>query len=184
MVFKLLNRYFIFSSLIYLLLGASTTMAVSDVLPEIQIYHNIGHRGSSYSTVAGGMAIQLSRKQTGPTQWLHVLLLYSPEQIGSARGKTAGWHFHSHGQGLEIGMINLWRNVSHFRGANIALRHLEWEDTHYGSMRGTISKDVIHFGWTRGKQLMYFLGADFGTSHTPRGSITEVEFTFGGRWAF
>lgn len=167
-----------------LLWAGSTVHALPKLLPEIQVYHNFGHRGSSYSTVAGGMAIQLSAKQLGPNRWLHILGLFSPESLGSARGKIVGWNFHSEGKGIEIGVYDQKRKISHFTGAKISLKHLEWEDTHAGKVRGRSSTDVLTLGWTYGSTIMYTFGADIGTIHTPKGNIIEMQTSIGARWAF
>ncbi len=177
-VFQKLLCFIIFS------IVATSSIDAASLLPEIQAYHSLGSRASSYSTIAGGLAIQLSIKQIGPNRWLHLLGLYSPEQIGSARGKAAGWAFHSPGKGLEIGIYDQKRLVGAFKGATVALRHLEWAEAHLGNKTGKISSDVIHLGWTAGSTFMFLLGLDFATLHTPRGSLMELQIAFGGRLAF
>jgi len=163
---------------------AISSIYAASLLPEIQAYHSLGSRGSNYSTIAGGLAIRLSIQQLGPDRWLHFLGLYSPQQIGSARGKAAGWTFHSHGQGIEIGIYDQKRLVGAFKGATVALRHLEWAETHLGNKTGKISSDVIHLGWTAGSTFMFLLGLDFATLHTPRGTLMELQIALGGRLAF
>lgn len=169
---------------IFLVLSISSVCAAPSLLPEVQVYHSLGSRDSNYSTIAGGLAIQLSIKQIGPNRWLHLLGLYSPEQIGPARGKAAGWTFYSHGQGAEIGIYDQTRLIGAFKGAAIALRHLEWANTHLGNKIGKISSDVIHLGWTAGSTFMVLLGVDFATLHTPEGSLMELQIALGGRIAF
>ncbi|MBF0286590.1 MAG: hypothetical protein HQM14_02135 [SAR324 cluster bacterium] len=168
----------------FLILGVNVTFAIPAMLPEIQLYHTLGNRGSSYSTVAGGLAIQLSTQQIGPNRWLHVLGVYSPEQIGAARGKVAGWNFHSNGRGLEIGIYDQKRMMNYFKGANIALRHIEWNETHTGHKTGKISTDIVHLGWTTGSKILILFGLDLATIHTPENSIMELEIALGSKIAF
>ena len=158
--------------------------AGSAVLPEIRAYHSFGSRGSSYSTVAGGLAIQLSVEQRGKARWLHLLGLYSPTETLTHRGKIEQWVFDSHGQGFEIGLYDQKKLFDYFQGANTALRHLEWEEAHLGKEGGKISTDVVHLGWAVGTTLMFLWGIDFASLQTPQGSLFEVQFAFGSRLAF
>ncbi len=179
-----MNYKLIFCCIIFLILKINVAFAIPTMLPEIQVYHTLGNRGSSYSTVAGGLAIQLSTQQVGPDRWLHILGTYSPEQIGTARGKIAGWNFHSHGQGLEIGIYDQKRMLNYFKGANIALRHIDWNEAHLGNKIGKVSADILHLGWTTGSKILILVGLDFATIHTPTGSLMELEIAFGSKIAF
>ncbi|MBF0279063.1 MAG: hypothetical protein HQM13_14780 [SAR324 cluster bacterium] len=170
--------------LLFFSVSASCPIYAVSLLPEIQAYHSLGNRDSNYSTLAGGLAIQLSIRQLGPDRWLHLLGLFSPEQVGSARGKAGGWIFHSDGKGIEIGIYDQKRLIGAFKGAAVSIRHLEWDETHLGNKIGKISSDVIHLGWTAGSTLMFLMGVDLATLSTPEGTLTELQFALGGRIAF
>jgi len=70
---------------LYTVLGNSTIFgATFPVLPEFQVYHTVGSRGSTYTTGALGISLHLFDDPSGPGRYLHVLALSIPE-------KTIAW---------------------------------------------------------------------------------------------
>lgn len=174
----------ILGCLVLFLIGSMGYAADSKVLPELQVYHSFGAQGSSYSTVAGGLAIQLSVEQRGSVRWLQLLGLYSPEQTFNRQSKAGEWLLESDGQGFEIGLYDQKQVFDYFQGANTALRHLEWEKARSGDVVGKVSADVLHLGWALGTTLMFLWGIDFASIQTPKDHLFEIQLTLGSRFAF
>ena len=170
--------------IILLIPAIQTGFADSGILPEFQVFHSIGSRNSNYSTVAGGVAIQLSIKELGPSRWVHLLGLYGPEEIASARGNIVGWDLRSSGIGFEIGLYDQKSMFGNFEGAKIALRRLEWKEATLGNNRGKVAADILHLGWNFGTKLMLILGLNIARIDTPDDDLTEYQLVVGGRMDF
>jgi len=171
-------------SFIVILGSLYSNLSAFPILPEIQVYHTIGTRESSYSTVSGGLAIQLSNQQLGRNRWMHVLGIYNPELIANSRVRVSSWSVYSEGLGLELGLYDQWGKNSIQAGASIGLRHIEWEKARLGDTEGKLTTDIFHMGWASGKKFMFLFGVDIGTIHTPLGSFMELQLALGGRYNF
>jgi len=66
--------------LLFFFISGSTQVfgASFPVLPEVQVYHTVGSRGSNYSTGALGLSLHLYDEPTGPGRYLHLLALSIP----------------------------------------------------------------------------------------------------------
>ncbi len=177
-------RYFIGVLVFVSVWGETVNAQLTSLRPEIQAYHTLGNRGSSYTTVAGGLTTDLSSSYLGPDRKLQLLFLYIPEQLIGLGGKVAGWNLHSHGIGWEVGLFDQSRFTDYVKGGMLSWRHLEWEDTHAGRQEGRTTADILHIGWTAGPKILSLLGINVATFQTPGGPLMELQVELGLRYDF
>ncbi len=151
------------------------------VLPEFQLYHSVGSRGSSYTTLAGGLAIHLFEESGGPSRYLHVLAL----QVPGAR--LSSFHPETDGQGVELGVHDQW-TVPAGKAATLSVRHLEWKEAAPESGVGKASLDALHMGWSWetgvAPWVVWLFGLDLVTLHLPHDRPTELQLALGFRSSF
>ena len=182
----MLRFYHLIVFFLIFFIASSTTYAAFPIVPEFQIYHTLGTRGSSFTTAAAGLGIYLSKDDRGADRYLQLLALYAPEEVADAQMKVGGWFTDKAGQGFEIGIQDEWKESSELRGANISLRYLAWEEAHLGSQKsGKISANTIHLGWSAGTAVLsFFIGLDFASLHTPQDYFLETQMLLGTRTSF
>ena len=180
---KHLFLFFLFIS------GSCPIFAASfPLLPEAQVYHTVGSRGSTYSTGALGLSLHLYDEPNGPGRYFHLLVLSIP-------GKTIGWKsrvgdlfLSENGSGFEIGVHDQWVTPSG-KGATLSLRKILWPKVRQGDTElGEASSDVLHMGWSwiSGSPIItvWLMGLDIATLNLPHDRKLEMQFALGIRTAF
>ena len=173
-----------------LLKGAALQAEPFPVLPEVQLYHSVGSRGSSYSTIAAGTSIYIMDKEPGgPHRFIQILGLYAPRLSGSLATKIGNRVAQSNGHGWELVLHDQWVTPPG-KGANISLRHLEWNTTtHEGNTEvGKAQVNLFHMGWSWAiggpSWLVWFLGVDLASLHFSNDQQGELQVAFGLRTVF
>ena len=106
-------------SVSYPILGASFP-----ILPEVQVYHTVGSRGSPYSPGALGLSLHLYDEPAGPGRYLHFLVLSIPEKTVAWKGRVGDLFLSKNGIGFEIGVHDQWVTPSG-KGATLSLRKIQ-----------------------------------------------------------
>ena len=92
--------------MLYTVLGNSTIFgATFPVLPEFQVYHTVGSRGSTYATGAIGVSLHLFDDTSGTERYLHVLALSIPEKTVAWKSKYGPMYLlngHAHTEPTEL----------------------------------------------------------------------------------
>ena len=158
------------------------------VLPEFQIYHTVGNRGSSYSTGALGLALHLYDEPGGPGRYLHLLALQIPKETIGWKSRVAKLHLEQDGVGFELAVHDQWSNPAG-KGATLSLRQIQWAEVKEGDISlGEASSDTLHMGWSwvSGTPIItvWLLGLDFSTLHLPNERPMEAQLALGLRTYF
>lgn len=158
------------------------------VVPEFQVYHSIGSRGSTYLSGAAGLAVHLFDEDSGPGRYLHFLSIMVPSHTMYWQNRLGAVSLVSQGKGFEFGVHDQWSNPAG-KGATLSLRHLEWEETQRGSkLLGKASVDQLHMGWSWSAErpgfVVWLLGLDVASLHLPIDRGTELQLALGMRTAF
>ncbi len=155
------------------------------VLPEVQLYHSVGSRNSSYTTLAGGMAIHLFDEVGGPSRYLHVLAVQVPNAGGQTRLSTFGPE--TDGRGVELGVHDQWTSPAG-KAATLSVRHIEWEAAEEAPAAEKASLDALHMGWSwesgAADWIVWLFGLDITTLHLPHDRPTELQLALGFRSSF
>ena len=118
--------------MLYTVLGNSTIFgATFPVLPEFQVYHTVGSRGSTYTTGALGVSLHLFDDPAGPGRYLHILALSIPEKTIAWKSKVGSLYLSQRASGFEIGVLDQWQTPAG-KGATLSLRKIQWPKVHEG----------------------------------------------------
>ena len=175
--------------MLYTVLGSSTIFgATFPVLPEFQVYHTVGSRGSTYTTGAFGISLHLFDDPAGPGRYLHVLALNIPEKTVAWQSKVGSMYLSEKSSGLEIGVHDQWQMPAG-KGATLSLRKIQWPKLHEGDNEAEeASTDIFHMGWNwiTGTPIItvWLLGLDIANLNLPHDRKLEIQFTLGLRTAF
>ncbi len=155
------------------------------ILPEVQIYHSVGTRNSSYTTLSGGLAIHLFEEVGGPHRYLHLLGLQVPREVSGMKMRVGRYDLEERGQGFELGLHDQW-DVPQGKSATLSVRRLEWERVSQGGLeQGPAALDQLHMGWSWesgvAPWLVWLLGLDISTLHLPHERPMELQFALGFR---
>ena len=162
--------------------------ATFPVLPEFQVYHTVGSRGSTYTTGALGISLHLFDDPNGPGRYLHVLALSIPEKTVAWKSKFGSMYLAEKASGLEIGIHDQWQTPAG-KGATLSLRKIKWPKVHEGENEPKeASSDTLHMGWNwiTGTPIVtvWLLGLDFTNLNLPHDSKLEIQVALGLRTAF
>jgi len=187
------NNLMLYSKRLYLLiiliLSGNQIFGTSfPILPEIQVYHTVGSRGSNYSTGALGVSIHIYGEKNEPERYLHLLTLLIPEKTFGWKSRVGDVFLSEDGLGFELGVHDQWKNPS-AKGATLSLRKIKWPKVFSGnSYLGEGYSDILHLGWSwisgRPILLVWLMGLDFSSINLPHDRILEIEFGLGMRTSF
>ena len=169
--------------------GSCTIFAASfPILPEVQVYHTVGSRGSTYSTGALGLSLHLYDEPEGPGRYFHLLALSIPAKTIGWKSRVGDLFLSEKGSGFEIGVHDQWLNPSG-KGATLSLRKIIWPEVRQGDTElGEASSDILHMGWSwvSGTPIItvWLMGLDIATLNLPYDRKLETQFALGMRTAF
>ena len=175
--------------LIFLISSSNKIFSSSfPILPEFQAYHNVGNRGSNYSTAAFGLSIHLYDEQNGPGRYLHLLNLIIPKETFGWRSRVGNVFLNEEGYGLELGVHDQWKNQLG-KGATFSVRKIKWPKINRGSnFTGEGVSEIVHlcWSWISGRPifLVWLMGLDISSIRLPHDSIFELEISLGMRTSF
>jgi len=176
--------------LLFFFISGSTQIfgASFPVLPEIQVYHTVGSRGSNYSTGALGLSLHLYDEPTGPGRYLHLLALSIPAKTAAWKSRVGDLFLSENGTGFEIGVHDQWVSPSG-KGATLSLRKIQWPEVRQGdTYTGEATSDILHMGWSwiSGTPIItvWLMGLDIATLNLPHDRKLEIQFALGMRTAF
>ena len=175
--------------MLYTVLVNSTIFgATFPVLPEFQVYHTVGSRGSTYTTGGLGISLHLFDDQSGPGRYLHVLALSIPEKTIAWKSKVGSLYLSEKASGFEIGVQDQWQMPAG-KGATLSLRKIQWPKVHEGGNKPEEgSSDILHMGWNwiTGTPIItvWLLGLDIANLNLPHDRKLEIQFALGLRTAF
>ena len=175
--------------MLYTVLVNSTILgATFPVLPEFQVYHTVGSRGSTYTTGAVGVSLHLYDNPTDNGRYLHVLALSIPEKTIAWKSKVGAMYLSENASGFEIGVHDQWQNPTG-KGATLSLRKIQWPKVHEGENDSEeASSDILHMGWNwiTGTPVItvWLLGLDIANLNLPHDRKLEVQIALGMRTAF
>ncbi len=182
-----------FQKILFLLLfifSVNSTIfgAAFPVLPEFQVYHTVGSRGSTYTTGALGLSLHLYDEPVGPGRYLHFLALSIPEKTVAWKSKVGALFLSEKASGFEIGVHDQWQTPSG-KGATLSLRKIQWPKVHQGdSDLGEASSDILHMGWSwiTGTPIItvWLLGLDIANLNLPHDRKQEIQLALGMRTVF
>ena len=158
------------------------------ILPEAQVYHTVGSRGSTYSTGALGLSLHLYDEPAGPGRYIHLLALSIPAKTIGWKSRVGDLFLSENGSGFEIGVHDQWVNPSG-KGATLPLRKIQWPKVRQGDTElGEATSDIVHMGWSwiTGTPIItvWLLGLDIATLNLPHDRKLEMQFALGMRTAF
>ncbi len=158
------------------------------ILPEAQVYHTVGSRGSTYSTGALGLSLHLYDEPEGPGRYFHLLALSIPAKTIGWKSRVGDLYLSESGSGFEIGVHDQWVAPAG-KGATLSLRKIQWPEVRQGDTElGEASSDVLHMGWSwvSGAPIItvWLMGLDIATLNLPRDRKLEMQFALGMRTAF
>lgn len=176
------------SVLLGLVGNTSWIWAQASVQPELYTYHSFGNRGSSYTTVAGGLSFYLmDREAGGPRRHLQILGLMVPQESLGLQAQLGDRVLQSSGQGLELVLHDQWADLVG-KGAQISLRSVRWADVQSSGDQpsGSGSVNLFHMGWNGPVASfpdwwVWFLGLDLAQLHLPGVSYGEAQVAGGFR---
>lgn len=174
---------------LFTVLGNSTIFgATFPVLPEFQVYHTVGSRGSTYTTGALGISLHLFDDPSGPGRYLHVLALSIPEKTIAWKSKVGSLYLSEKASGFEIGVHDQWQMPAG-KGATLSLRKIQWPKVHEGDNEAEeASSDILHMGWNwiTGTPIItvWLLGLDIANLNLPHDRKLEIQLALGLRTAF
>ena len=97
--------------------------ATFPVMPEFQVYHTVGSRGSNYTTGALGISLHLFDDYGDPGRYLHVLALSIPEKTAGWQSNVGSMYLSEKASGIEIGVHDQWQ-MPKGKGATLSLRKI------------------------------------------------------------
>ena len=174
---------------LYTVLGNSSIFgATFPILPEFQVYHTVGSRGSTYTTGALGVSLHLYDDPGGPGRYLHVLALNIPKKTIAWKNKVGALYLIEKASGFEIGVHDQWQMPSG-KGATLSLRKLQWPKLHDGDNElQEASSDILHMGWNwiTGRPIVtvWLLGVDIANLNLLHDRKLEIQLSLGLRTAF
>ena len=162
--------------------------ATFPVLPEFQVYHTVGSRGSTYTTGACGVSLHLFENSAGNGRFLHVLALSIPEKTIAWKSKVGSMYLNENASGFEIGVHDQWQTPAG-KGATLSLRKIQWPKVHQVENNyEEASSDILHMGWNwiTGKPVItvWLLGLDIANLNLPHDRKLEIQIALGMRTAF
>ena len=172
-----------------LILGSYQILFASfPILPELQVYHTVGSRGSTYSTGAVGLSLHLYDEPEGPGRYLHLLALNVPAKVFGWSARLGDLYLIENGSGVEIGLHDQWGTPSG-KGARLSLRRIRWPQLRSSNLDFVeASSDTLHMGWNwiSGKPVItvWLLGLDITSLNLPVERRFEIQFALGMRTAF
>tara|TARA_B100001123_G_C14704347_1_gene786640 strand:- start:23 stop:577 length:555 start_codon:yes stop_codon:yes gene_type:complete len=175
--------------LIFCISSSSQIFGISfPILPEIQAYHNVGSRGSNYTTGAIGLSIHIYDEQNGPGRYLHFLRLNIPKEIFGWKSRIGNTFLSEDGDGFELGVHDQWEKPFG-KGASLSIRKIKWPNVVRGdSVSGEGISEILHLGWSwvSGKPvfLVWLMGLDVASINLPHDRIFEIEIGLGIRTNF
>ena len=175
--------------MLYTVLVNSTIFgATFPVLPEFQVYHTVGSRGSTYTTGAFGISLHLFENPAGNGRYLHVLALSIPEKTVGWKSKAGSLYLSENASGFEIGVHDQWQTPAG-KGATLSLRKIQWPKVYEGENDSAeASSDILHMGWNwiTGKPVItvWLLGLDIANLNLPHDRKLEIQIALGMRTAF
>ena len=179
----------LFFWLLFLISGSCPILGASfPILPEIQLYHTVGSRGSTYSTGALGLSLHLYDEPAGPGRYLHFLALSVPEKTFYWESRLGDLFLSKNGTGFEIGVHDQWVTPS-WKGATLSLRKIQWPMVRKAeSDLGEATSDIFHMGWSwiTGTPIItvWLMGLDIATLNLPHDRKLEIQLALGMRTAF
>ena len=178
----------LFFLILFIFSGDQIFSASFPILPEIQVYHTIGSRGSNYSTAGVGLSIHLYDEQNEPGRYLHLLALSIPEENLGWKSRIGYAFLSEGGHGLELGLHDQWGSPAG-KGATLSIRKIKWPKLYRGESHiGEGSSDILHLGWSwiSGKPifLVWLMGLDISSIDLPQDRIIEIEIGLGMRTSF
>ena len=175
--------------MLYSVLGNSIIFgATFPVLPEFQVYHTVGSRGSTYTTGALGVSLHLFDDPAGPGRYLHFLALRIPERTIAWKSKVGSLYLIEKASGFEIGVHDKWQMPAG-KGATLSLRKIQWPKVHEGDDESEeASSDILHMGWNwiTGTPIItvWILGLDIANLNLPHDRKLEIQLSLGLRTVF
>ena len=175
--------------MLYTVFGNSTIIgATFPVLPEFQVYHTVGSRGSTYTTGALGVSLHLFEDPAGPGRYLHILALSIPEKTIAWKSKVGSLYLSQRASGFEIGVLDQWQTPAG-KGATLSLRKIQLPKVHEGNNEPEeASSDILHMGWNwiTGTPIItvWLLGLDIANLDLPHDRKLEIQLAVGLRTAF
>ena len=162
--------------------------ATFPIIPEFQVYHTVGSRGSNYTTGALGISLHLFDDPGGPGRYLHVLALSVPEKTVGWQSKVGSMYLSEKASGFEIGVHDQWQTPAG-KGATLSLRKIQWPTVHDGdNLPEQASSDILHMGWNwiTGTPIItvWLLGLDIANLNLIHDNKLEIQIAFGLRTAF
>jgi len=174
---------------LYTVLGNSTIFgATFPVLPEFQVYHTVGSRGSTYTTGAIGVSLHLFDYPSEYGRFLHVLALSIPEKTVAWKSKFGSMYLSENASGFEIGVHDQWQTPAG-KGATLSLRKIQWPKVYEGGDDSEeASSDILHMGWNwiTGTPVVtvWLFGLDIANLNLPHDRKLEIQIALGMRTAF
>ena len=158
------------------------------ILPEVQVYHTVGTRGSTYTTGALGLSLHLYDEENGPGRYIHLLALSIPKKTIGWKSRVGDLFLSEKGSGIEIGVHDQWLTPSG-KGATLSLRKIVWPGVRQGDTElGEASSDILHMGWSwaSGTPIItvWLMGLDVASLNLPNDRQLEMQFALGMRTAF
>ena len=175
--------------MLYTVLGSSTIFgATFPVLPEFQVYHTVGSRGSNYTTGVLGVSLHLADDPAGTGRYLHVLALSIPEKTVAWQSKVGSMYLNEKASGFEIGVHDQWQTPAG-KGATLSLRKIQWPKVHEGDNEPEeASSDILHMGWNwiTGTPIItvWLLGLDIANLNLTYDRKLEIQIALGLRTVF
>ncbi len=160
-------------------------LASFPILPEVQVYHTVGSRGSTYSTGALGLSLHLYDESQGPGRYFHLLALTVPAKTIGWKSRVGDLFLSESGSGFEIGLHDQWVTPSG-KGATLSLRKIHWPKVRRGETEfEEASSDILHMGWSwvSGTPIItvWLIGLDIATLDLPHDRKQEIQFALGMR---
>jgi len=183
----LLPKQFIYI-ILFFLTSSKVFGASFPILPEIQVYHTVGSRGSNYSTGGIGLSLHLYDEQGGLSRYLHLLALSIPKKTMGWKSRVGDSILIEKGSGYELGVHDQWVNQSG-KGATLSIRKIKWPNLSQGSLQeGEGTSDILHMGWSwiSGTPIItvWLMALDIASLNLPYGRKIEMEFGLGIRTLF
>ena len=175
--------------MLYIVFVNSTIFgATFPIIPEFQVYHTVGNRGSNYTTGALGISLHLFDDPSGPGRYLHVLALSIPEKTIAWKSKVGPMYLSEKASGFEIGVHDQWQKPEG-KGATLSLRKIHWPKVYEGDNEPEeASSDILHMGWNwiTGTPIItvWMLGLDISNLNLPHERKLEIQLALGLRTAF
>ncbi len=180
------KKFFIL--ILFLLTSSKVIFASFPILPEIQVYHTVGSRGSNYSTGALGLSLHLYDEEDRSSRYLHLLALSIPKETAGWKSKVGGSILSGKGSGFELGVHDQWVSPSS-KGATLSIRKITWPKLILeNSQLGEGTSDILHMGWSwiSGRPIItvWLMSIDIASLNLPKDRKIEIELGLGMRTFF